>query len=920
MRRFTVSLVVLFVVAASAHAQITASFTDISPSQSSLDASDADAASGGRVHNLGSPDGKTFYAASEWGGLFKSEDVGRTWTHLPGHVPHVTWDVAVAAADPRLIYATSLYDGRVKSISGINVSSDGGTTWKKPESATPPEGFCVSGLRRDEPAAYGIGINPENSKHVVIGTNCGVAISDDAGGTWRFVDPTPRDRGASDVWDVVVHHGGIIDTCGADGHRRSTDGGETWRTAATNPLPAGRCSIAVSPDESYVLFAVVGTSLFESDNGGESWPHTFVNPSLQGRIPFFATNQRSGKAFDLWFGDIGLHRAGCTTPANPAAGGDRRCPSNSWSQRFTRDFGGHDDTGDIAFTSERNDACPVLFSSDGGVYFNTQTTHPDCQTPKWEQPRVTPHALWLMAMTGVHEPGQEEHLYFGAQDNGPFGTKTAPQNAPAWTNARCCDGFDVSADRNRSLFTVCCSNVGTRVFTSTAGMAAAPAGLANRPAGNLSGFRYIDIIGTFGDKKYAITTSNGVFFTNDVTANPIVWTQLGAATTPATPRGIQIAVRGGTPSFIVQTGVGDGMSEDRLFRFDGTGAGDWKEIEPPGGKGGFGIFGVDPRDANRILVSHLLLGQDPQMMLTTDGGTSWTSLTELDALMTGNGDFRYVTRRGLSHSANAIGSQSGYPQPTMVAIDGEDGTIMAAGGADSGVFVSTNSGRNWTLVSDPRTPFKTKTPHIPRPRFAYFDHEASSVNLTLERRLSIYVGSQGRGVWRLGLRLPVVITPTFCQQHPGACPTPTLTEGLIEVSCGRGGIAGAEFDCVIVDPIPENCTKKFSCPGCGPSGLCPPWYRFVIDNFDRKQWLAGIVTSTGEPVDYEVLPSRNGVIVSFRPDPSKFVERKIGDYQLVLAHRAGPTPPGRMKFPVRLETGSQPFSERQLEWARTNGR
>jgi hypothetical protein len=123
----------------------------------------------------------------------------------------------------------------------------------------------------------------------------------DSGGTWSFVDPTPADA-ATDVWSVVVHHGGIIDTCGDDGHRRSIDGAATWTTAGPGgtPLPASTpCSITASPQEPYVLFAVVGTSVFESDDAGGTWDTQFANPALQGRIPFVRTNNRSGPNFDL---------------------------------------------------------------------------------------------------------------------------------------------------------------------------------------------------------------------------------------------------------------------------------------------------------------------------------------------------------------------------------------------------------------------------------------------------------------------------------------------------------------------------------------------------------------------------------------------------------------------------------------------
>ncbi|MGH7460865.1 MAG: WD40/YVTN/BNR-like repeat-containing protein, partial [Longimicrobiales bacterium] len=240
--------------AQQARAQVSFSYRDINPNQSSLDATDADGASGGRVNGLArAPNGTTFFAASEWGGLYFSTDTGQTWAHVPGHFPMATWDVEVDPSNGNRVYATSFYDGRVNSRAGISVSTDGGVTWTHPASATPAAGFCDGDDRRDNPGAFGIAIDPANTNHVVIGTNCGVARSTDAGVNWTFIDPTPAD-GADDVWDVVVHDGGIIDVCGDDGHRRSTDNGVTWVTATSSPIPGGRCSLAVSPDEGGVLY------------------------------------------------------------------------------------------------------------------------------------------------------------------------------------------------------------------------------------------------------------------------------------------------------------------------------------------------------------------------------------------------------------------------------------------------------------------------------------------------------------------------------------------------------------------------------------------------------------------------------------------------------------------------------------------
>src|SRR3989337_2323370 len=191
---------------------------DINPDQSTLDTTDPDGASGGRGNGLGSDsNGSSFYLASEWGGIYKSTDNGITWFHLEGHLPSVTWDVAVDPSEANRVYATSFYDGKVTSLAGINTSIDGGTTWTHPSSATPPENFCSGPERHTEPSAFGISLDPDTPQNVYVGTNCGLAVSTDSGLNWIYLDPTPGDP-ADNIWDVIVHDGGIIDICGDDGH------------------------------------------------------------------------------------------------------------------------------------------------------------------------------------------------------------------------------------------------------------------------------------------------------------------------------------------------------------------------------------------------------------------------------------------------------------------------------------------------------------------------------------------------------------------------------------------------------------------------------------------------------------------------------------------------------------------------------
>ena len=112
----------------------------------------------GRINNLAVALGPDLslhvYAASEWGGLFKSQDGGRTWSFLNGHVPVVMQDVAVDPNDLNTVYATSLYDGRAQDPSaggggrsGIQVSRDGGITWARPATAVPAPGFNCGTMR-----------------------------------------------------------------------------------------------------------------------------------------------------------------------------------------------------------------------------------------------------------------------------------------------------------------------------------------------------------------------------------------------------------------------------------------------------------------------------------------------------------------------------------------------------------------------------------------------------------------------------------------------------------------------------------------------------------------------------------------------------------------------------------------------------
>lgn len=774
-------------------------FRDINPDSSALYAS-ADprahfGASAGRVNGLAATPGNNqiYYAASEWGGIYKTIDAGRHWFRLERHVPAATWDVEVNRSDPNTVYAASFYDGRESPVSGIEVSHDGGVTWAHPGTARPfigintPPGFSCAPSRIDEPSAFGIAVRPDDAQWVFVGTNCGLAISNNGGDSWRFADPTPATP-ASDVWDVVAQREGIVDVCGADGHFRTIDGGNSW-TGGGAGLPRGRCSIAASPDEPDVLFvaddrpAATDHNVYESDDAGQSWtklgkPYGPThNPK---RLPFLVTNQRSNASgqnrFDLWYGEEDLWRVSCVTPSSPSTA--TRCPAPpvGWSLGPTGEFviGAHGDTGDLVFDpTDPTDACPALFSSDGGVFRNADFGS-DCQNPDFTQPERTPHGLWLWGLGGVNRPDGSVQLYFGAQDDGAWWTLNAQDPTPTWTDREPSDSFTMVPDENRVVWVSDVDGAGPDLLLAE-GQGLGGTVKVNTPQ-PLLGFRFINAVERLGDKQYVIVTGGGIFVTSDITASPVAWTQLGAATTPPNACGVRVAfvhepfvafpvfyVQAGnlftsnSCNFAIKDNVGDG-----LYKYVGTGSnGTWTRIDPPGG---IGVFGVDRGNPSRLLASNLdSMGGPPRMVDSTDGGVTWSDVPALDAVMTGDGAFKYRTARGPANDTffgslqdSVPGFFAGYPQPSLAAFDPDDPNIVVAGGRDSGLFISTNGGRDWGLISNPlgvdlpsqRAP---GTPHLPRPWFVHFQHGEPGT-------IFLYVGMQGRGVWRIRVRLPNVVT------------------------------------------------------------------------------------------------------------------------------------------------------------------
>jgi photosystem II stability/assembly factor-like uncharacterized protein len=115
-------------------------------------------------------DGNIVYAtveADDEGGLYRSNDRGESWTRVSDRNPRPMYfsHVRIDPNDPEKLIMAGV---------SLSISEDGGRTWW--------EGDAAEGIHVDHHAIW---IDPDNSDHVLLGSDGGIASSLDGGRTWR---------------------------------------------------------------------------------------------------------------------------------------------------------------------------------------------------------------------------------------------------------------------------------------------------------------------------------------------------------------------------------------------------------------------------------------------------------------------------------------------------------------------------------------------------------------------------------------------------------------------------------------------------------------------------------------------------------------------------------------------------------------
>jgi uncharacterized repeat protein (TIGR01451 family) len=716
---------------------------------------------GGRVEKLAIDplDPQKLWAGTELGGLWRSTNGGGSWSHVDAVPLARVQDVTVATSDPSLIVAVGIYDGSTVSQGGVWRSTDGGATWSKPAGSDPP-GACTtesSGL------SVAIGAGTPGALPVFVGDSCGLTRSNTSGASgWTRLDPDgafDSGSGAHQIEDIDVRPGTgsniQVDVCGPQGFFRSNDSGGTWSAAdAASPTfrnatsagiqggAFGPCSIAVDPNNANIVYLANfegGTAsgfcagqILENRNGGAAGSWTQMGPDVTDsncRDPFVQTHDNPDSdttTYDVYFGtSTRILRQTCDSDNTPScATGAANWPR--WDLNTP-----HTDPTSIVFDPSTPTGCPLFHGADGGVFKETGGCG---ATPAIAHANTGLHAYDSSQLAGTVFPGHTD-LYFGTQDNGTFytadGGTTYINNGP--------DTYNVLADQrgNAAASIMRRDCFGCGVFRQAPGAAIA-APFTAPPAPWNSDFGNTFAATQYAPQSYALVLRDSppddgvppaeaapnwaVFYTTNAGTN---WTKLGnnlpgapspsAGSGPGSHGQIKWSGPAASPTFYLTIGgVLYRLSGGTLDNTVATNTATLTNVNT--GLTAVTAFDVDTSDPSLLFAVSRDGGQG--IYKSINGGASWAKDNAATSLVTGGGAYKWKSSLG--------------PQATAIGIDPYSDTVLV-GTMSNGILATTNNGAGWVTVRGSK--------QIPFVLDFVFD----------DVRDTAFVGSRGRGLWRLDL-------------------------------------------------------------------------------------------------------------------------------------------------------------------------
>ena len=289
----------------------------------------------------------TFYIGMVNGGVWKTNDAGRTWKPIFDEqgTGSIGW-VSVALSDPNVIYVGSgegLPRPDLAVGDGIYKSTDAGETWThlglRDAQQIPKIAIDPKNANRLFVAALGHPYGPNQERGIFRSTDGGrtfdrVLFKDEnTGGKDVDIDPANPDIVYATLWEQRQgpwENGAWGGTNG--GIFKSIDGGTSWKPL-TQGLPDGiiDAELAIAPSNPRRLFATVeagggGTGLYRSDDAGETWVRSTTDARPVSRINEVVPHVHPKDADTIIVTDVVSHKStdgGKTfVPFKGAPGGD----------------------------------------------------------------------------------------------------------------------------------------------------------------------------------------------------------------------------------------------------------------------------------------------------------------------------------------------------------------------------------------------------------------------------------------------------------------------------------------------------------------------------------------------------------------------------------------------------------------------